>query len=128
MLSTKCTRRTAIAGIAACLVAPGFEARAKSTLERARANGVLRVGFANEAPWGFMKADGTLTGKSPEILKALAPKLGVKEIEGVFVEFGSLIPGLQANRFDVVATALTSGRIAARRSPSPTRPWPSGWV
>ena len=105
MLSTNCTRRTAMQASRPAWWRLGSK-RAPITLERARANGVLRVGFANEAPWGFMKADGTLTGKSPEILKALAPKLGVKEIEGVLVEFGSLIPGLQANRFDVVATAL----------------------
>lgn len=106
MLSTKCTRRMLIAGIAISLAAAGTVARAQSTLERAQSEGVLRIGFANEPPWGFMMADGTLTGESPEILKALAPKLGVKEIEGVLVEFGSLIPGLQARRFDVVATAL----------------------
>ncbi len=106
MFSTFRTRRTAITGMVACLVVMAFQAHAETTLERARSAGVLRVGFANEAPWGFMKADGTLTGESPEILKALAPKLGVKEVQGVLVEFGSLIPGLQANRFDVVATAL----------------------
>lgn len=100
------TRRTAIACMAAGLSLLTIAARAETTLERAQADGVLKVGFANEAPWGFMQPDGTLTGESPEILKALAPKLGVKRIEGVLVEFGSLIPGLQAKRFDVVATAL----------------------
>jgi len=81
-------------------------AYAETTLQRAQREGVLRIGFANEPPWGFMKPDGTLTGESPEILKALAGSLGVKRIEGVLVEFGSLIPGLQAQRFDVIATAL----------------------
>lgn len=106
MALTTSTRRAAIASLAAGLIAITFAAQAETTLERAQANGTLKVGFANEAPWGFMKSDGTLTGESPEILKAIAPKLGVKQIEGVLVEFGSLIPGLQAKRFDVVATAL----------------------
>jgi polar amino acid transport system substrate-binding protein len=88
------------------LAAMAQSALADSSLQRARAEGLLRIGFANEPPWGFIKPDGTLTGEAPEILKILAPKLGVKKIEGVLVEFGSLIPGLQAKRFDVIATAL----------------------
>jgi polar amino acid transport system substrate-binding protein len=76
------------------------------SLEKARSSGVLKIGFANEAPWGFLNPDGSLTGEAPEVLRAITAKLGIKKIEGVLVEFGSLIPGLQAKRFDVVATAL----------------------
>lgn len=103
------SRRAAAAGICfAALIGLAIptSAYAETTLQRAQREGVLRIGFANEPPWGFMKPDGTLTGESPEILKALAGGLGVKRIEGVLVEFGSLIPGLQAQRFDVIATAL----------------------
>ncbi len=78
----------------------------ESTLERTQREGLLRVGFANEAPWGYLKPDGTLTGEAPEILRVLAKRMGIEKIEGVLVEFGSLIPGLQAKRFDVIATAL----------------------
>lgn len=102
----KFTRRTIVGGLAMCLFAFSSAAYAETALEQARASGVLKIGFANEPPWGFMKPDGTLTGEAPEILKALASKLGVQRIEGVLVEFGSLIPGLQAKRFDVIATAL----------------------
>ncbi len=90
----------------ALLLLPRSAISSESTLERARREGVLRVGFANEAPWGYLKPDGTLTGEAPEIIRVLVKRLGIEKIEGVLVEFSSLIPGLQAKRFDVIATAL----------------------
>jgi polar amino acid transport system substrate-binding protein len=99
-------RRVIIAGLIASTLLAATGARADETLDRIHSEGILKIGFANEPPWGFMKPDGGLTGEAPEILNALKDKLGVKELEGVLVEFGSLIPGLQAKRFDVIATAL----------------------
>lgn len=102
----KTSRRIFTAGLVGSALLWTGAAHADSTLDRIRSEGVLKIGFANEPPWGFMKADGTLTGEAPEILNALKDKLGVERFEGVLVEFGSLIPGLQAQRFDVIATAL----------------------
>ena len=107
MLTTTSRRSVLVLGIlAASLSLSHFAIASESTLERARREGVIRVGFANEAPWGYLKPDGTLTGEAPEILQVLAKRMGIKRIEGVLVEFGSMIPGLQAKRFDVIATAL----------------------
>jgi polar amino acid transport system substrate-binding protein len=77
-----------------------------ATLERAREEGFIRVGFANEAPYGFADAAGVLTGESPEVARAVFARLGVEEMDGVLTEFGSLIPGLQARRFDLVAAGM----------------------
>lgn len=99
-------RRAFAAGLAGSVLLWSGGARADETLDRIRSEGVLKIGFANEPPWGFMRPDGSLTGEAPEILNALKGKLGVDRLEGVLVEFGSLIPGLQARRFDVIATAL----------------------
>lgn len=99
-------RRAFALGFMGSLLLWSTGAFADATLDRIRAEGVLKIGFANEPPWGFMKPDGTLTGEAPEILNALKTKLGVERLEGVLVEFGTLIPGLQAQRFDVIATAL----------------------
>lgn len=77
------------------------------TLERARARGTLRVGFANEAPYAYLDpATGELTGEAPALARAILPQLGIDEIEGVLTEFGSLIPGLKAGRFDVIAAGM----------------------
>lgn len=80
--------------------------QAQSTLERAQEDGFIRVGFANEAPYGYATADGRLTGEAPEIAKAVLARLGIEEVDGVLTEFGSLIPGLRARRFDIIAAGM----------------------
>jgi polar amino acid transport system substrate-binding protein len=79
----------------------------ETALERIQREGVVRVGYANEAPYAFMdSAQGKLTGEAPEILRAVMDKLGVDKVEGVLTEFGALIPGLKARRFDIIAAGM----------------------
>ena len=80
---------------------------ADTALERAKADGFIRVGFANEAPFGYSTPDGKLTGEAPEVAKAVLAKMGIPQVDGVLTEFGSLIPGLKAKRFDIIATSET---------------------
>jgi polar amino acid transport system substrate-binding protein len=84
----------------------GGVAQAQSTLEQARGEGTIRVGFANESPYGFATPGGELTGEAPEVAKAVFARLGIENVEGVLTEFGSLIPGLRAGRFDVIAAGM----------------------
>ena len=80
---------------------------AQSTLESARAAGKIRVGYANEAPYAYTdSASGGITGESVEIAREVLGKMGINEVEGVLTEFGSLIPGLQAGRFDIIAAGM----------------------
>lgn len=81
-------------------------ALAQSTLEKAREQGFIRIGFANEAPYGYATPDGKLTGEAPEVAKAILKKIGIPEVDGVLTEFGSLIPGLKAGRFDIIAAGM----------------------
>lgn len=106
MLKTILSRRAVMGLFAVAATFPLGVAQAQSTLEEAREAGYIRVGFANEAPFGYATPDGRLTGESPEVVRAVLAKLGIKEIDGVLTEFGSLIPGLQAGRFDVVAAGI----------------------
>ncbi len=76
------------------------------TLDEAKKAGYIRVGFANEAPFGYATASGKLTGEAPEIAKAVFAKMGIKEVDGVLTEWSSLIPGLKARRFDVIAAGM----------------------
>ncbi len=79
----------------------------ENTLARIQREGVIRVGYANEAPYAYMDSGtGTLTGEAPEIIRHVMKELGVTKVEGVLTEFGALIPGLQANRFDVIAAGM----------------------
>ncbi|HEX2527980.1 MAG TPA: ectoine/hydroxyectoine ABC transporter substrate-binding protein EhuB [Geminicoccus sp.] len=106
MMKTILSRRAVMALFAVAATFSVGAAQAQSTLEEAREAGYIRVGFANEAPFGFATPDGKLTGESPEVVRAVMAKLGIKEIDGVLTEFGSLIPGLQAGRFDLVAAGI----------------------
>lgn len=82
------------------------EEQEESTLERARSEGVIRVGFANENPYAFAQPDGTLSGEAVEVARAVFTELGIEEMEGVLTQFGSLIPGLEAGRFDVITAGM----------------------
>lgn len=86
--------------------APQEEEVEESTLEHVRSEGVVRVGFANENPYAFAQPDGTLSGEAVEVARAVFESLGIEEMEGVLTEFGSLIPGLQAGRFDVITAGM----------------------
>jgi polar amino acid transport system substrate-binding protein len=101
------TRRgMAVAGLALAVALGAVPALAQSTLEKAKEAGYIRVGFANEAPFGFATPDGKLTGEAPEVAKAVPAKMGITEVDGVLTEFGSLIPGLKAGRFDIIAAGM----------------------
>lgn len=105
-------RRTVLKGMVALgamalsLGAAATSASAQDALERAKESGYIRVGFANEAPYGFATPDGKLTGEAPEVAKAILAKMGIEEVDGVLTEFGSLIPGLKAGRFDIIAAGM----------------------
>jgi polar amino acid transport system substrate-binding protein len=77
------------------------------TLTRIRQSGIVRIGYANEAPYGYLDSTtGRITGEAPEIARVILKRLGATQIEPVVTEFGSLIPGLKAGRFDVIAAGM----------------------
>jgi polar amino acid transport system substrate-binding protein len=90
-------------GLAAA-VAP--TARAESTLERIKDQGSIRMGFANEIPFSYTTPEGELAGVDVDLLNHILAEMGVEEIEGELTTFGELIPGLQAGRFDLAASAI----------------------
>lgn len=78
----------------------------KSTLQKAIDAGKITVGFAGEAPYSFEK-DGELQGASVAMAEAVFGELGVDDVEGVNTEFGSLIPGINADRFDAISAGMS---------------------
>jgi polar amino acid transport system substrate-binding protein len=112
-------RRTMLAGAAvvggpvllsACSQVPsgggGGGQGGASTLEAARSAGMLRVGIANEAPYGFTDPSGNVTGESVEVGRAVLRAIGIGDIQATTVEFGSLIPALNARQFDMVTAGM----------------------
>ena len=92
--------------VVSMLALTGQSAGAQSTLERAKKDGVIRMGFANEAPWSFAQTDGAIVGADHDLAVLVFSRLGIPKIEGVLTKFGSLIPGLKADRFDVIVAGL----------------------
>lgn len=112
---TASTRRSLLAGVAAlgALGAAGCSRVATAStsgggelLDRLRAAGVVRLGIAGEIPFGYIDKNGDMTGEAPELAKVVFRRLGVDGVQAVPTEFGSLIPGLNSQQFDVVAAGM----------------------
>ncbi|NIQ00118.1 MAG: ectoine/hydroxyectoine ABC transporter substrate-binding protein EhuB, partial [Nitrospinaceae bacterium] len=59
------------------------------------------------APFAYLdNQTGRLTGEAPEIARHILNEMGIPRIEGVLTEFSSLIPGLKAGRFDLIAAGM----------------------
>lgn len=85
----------------------GFAAGAQaSTLDKVKDSSSVRIGYANETPFAYTALDGSVTGESPEIVKKIFERMGVEKINPVLTEWGSLIPGLRASRFDLIAAGM----------------------
>lgn len=100
-LHKKLTTALALAAVISAIV-PMAAANA-ATLEQIKSQGYVRAATANEIPYGYMDTDGKAKGIAPEVAEAVLKKMGIPEIQWVVTPFGSLIPGLKANRFDIVA-------------------------
>jgi polar amino acid transport system substrate-binding protein len=98
------TRFRLVQAAAALLVACGVAQAAD--LDAVKKKGVIRIAVANEIPYGYMDMSGAAKGAGPEVAKHIADKLGIARIEWVPTSFSALIPGLQADRFDVVAAEM----------------------
>lgn len=83
----------------------------EDTLARIQEEGVVKIGFANEKPYAY-EEDGELKGAAVDIAKAVFKELGVDEVDEHLADFGDLIAGLDAGRFDVVTAgmAITADR------------------
>ncbi|MEQ7124453.1 ectoine/hydroxyectoine ABC transporter substrate-binding protein EhuB [Actinopolymorpha sp. B11F2] len=94
----------AVAGCGRSLA--GTNAGAGDTLARIKREGAIKVAFANEAPYGFKNTGGDLVGEAPAVAREVFTRMGVPTLEGKLVEFGSLIPALQAGAVDVIAAGM----------------------
>lgn len=81
-------------------------AATEGVLSDLQASGTIRIGIANEVPYGYEDDSGEVTGEAPEVAKAVLSTLGIDEVDAVVVDFGALIPGLQAGQFDMVAAGM----------------------
>jgi polar amino acid transport system substrate-binding protein len=81
-------------------------ASAQTLMERAEKGDPIRIGFANEIPFAYPAEDGSPKGFVNVFTIAVLKKMGYEKIEPVQTEWGGLIPGLNANRFDIVTGGM----------------------
>lgn len=89
---------------AAMMLAAG--AAQAATLAQIRQSGQVRIAVANEIPYGYIDMNGQAHGAGPDVAAQIMKRLGIKHITWVTASFGSLIPGLQADRYDMVAAEM----------------------
>jgi len=79
-----------------------------STMDKIKEDGVVVVAIANEFPYGYLDDENMLKGESPDVARAALEEIFGEEVvfEPVVTEWGSLIPGLNAGRFDMITAAM----------------------
>lgn len=96
-----------VAGIAGVLILLSGAASADDKkLDQLKEQGFARVAIANEPPFTAVGADGKVSGAAPDVAREIFKRLGVPDIVASISEYGAMIPGLQAKRFDAVTAGL----------------------
>lgn len=76
-------------------------------LDNAVRRGVLKVGTTpNNVPFEMLDRQGRIVGFEIDLLHAMSRALGV-ELELVAVPYTELLPGLTANKFDLIGSGMT---------------------
>lgn len=101
----KLTYRTTLTA-ALMLTGLGLSSAHAISLDEVKQRGTVRIAVANEIPFGFMDLKGQAKGAGPDVAQAIMKRLGIENIEWETANFSSLIPGLQAKRFDMVAAEM----------------------
>ena len=94
----------AIVGLMVAL-APA-SATAASLMERANNGETIRIGFANEVPWAYPGDNNEPKGFVNAIALGILGEMGITDIEPVVTDWGGLIPGLKADRYDIITGGM----------------------
>jgi len=81
-------------------------AHADSIMDRINSGKTIRLGFANEVPWAYPGDNQQPRGFVNAITLGILKTMGHTNIEPVVTEWGGLIPGLKAKRFDIITGGM----------------------
>jgi len=108
------SRRHFVSAVASLpIIALAGQVRAQSDsagdglLARLRKANKVTVAIANQPPYSWLLPDGSLDGLAPTLTKLIMGRLGVSNVTGIVANYGELIPGLQAGRWDFISASLT---------------------
>lgn len=109
-------------GLAAAVGLCVATAAVAQTLDETAASEGVRVAYFNYAPFAYVDDGGEVIGTDVEILEAVLGQMGIEVADAVSTDWGALIPGLKAGRYDVVAAGMfvTPARCAEVAFSEPT--------
>ncbi|MEW1981141.1 ectoine/hydroxyectoine ABC transporter substrate-binding protein EhuB [Citricoccus sp. NPDC079358] len=84
----------------------GTTAAEGNTLERLQEEGTITVGIAGEVPYSYLDG-GEPAGATVAMHEKIFADMGIDNVEAELVEWNSLIPGLNAGRFDAVSAGMS---------------------
>jgi polar amino acid transport system substrate-binding protein len=90
----------------AVLVTATLSAAAGPLTERIASGEPIRIGFSNVPIWGYPDENGEARGFVNEIALGILAQMGYTDVETSVTDWGGLIPGLQANRYDIITGGL----------------------
>lgn len=96
----------------AVLAASSIAATAGPLMDRIATGEPIRIGFANELPFAYPGESGEPLGFVNAHTLGVLGAMGYTDIEPVQTDWGGLIPGLQAGRFDIITGGMNI--LAAR--------------
>ena len=89
------------------LAATGMQpVMADGSLDRIKKQGYVKTAVNQELPYAELKSNGEMVGVLPEVVEAVLAESGIGEFRGVLIDWGAMIPGLQARRYDMVSGGL----------------------
>ncbi len=87
----------------------------KGSWERIRREGVIRIGYAVEAPYAFLDARGEPTGLEVDVARSVAVSLKIPRMDWIQTDFALLLSELEEGRFDAVAAGVFITSERAKR-------------
>lgn len=81
-------------------------ASAGSLLDKIKNGETIRIGFSNEVPTAYPGDNNEPLGYVNAMTLDILKKMGTTKVEPIVTEWGSLIPGLQAGRFDIITGGM----------------------
>ncbi|UVK48383.1 ectoine/hydroxyectoine ABC transporter substrate-binding protein EhuB (plasmid) [Mesorhizobium sp. AR07] len=90
----------------AALIIGATSANADELTDRAAAGRPIRIGFAHEIPWAYPGDKNEPLGFANALALGVLKSMGYTNIEPVVTDWGGLIPGLQAGRFDIITGGM----------------------
>lgn len=82
------------------------QAESGSLTKRIEQGKTIRLGFSNEIPWAYPGANNEPLGFANAITIGILKHMGYDNIEPVVTDWGGLIPGLKARRFDIITGGM----------------------